>query len=147
MAAQDVGTTIRQSGRSTFGDVIQTLWDKLHSVPFSGDAWRARFPELNRRFKDWANGTAPPAGTTQPRNNLYTRNAAVNITGPKPIPGEGTEDRFFNWTANADGMFSLPAPFFTPHAKNTTQFFDIKGDNKVFTECAPLLPLQCKRDF
>ena len=125
----DVGTTIHQSGRSEFGTVKQTLWDKLHAVPFTSPVWRKRYPELNARFSSWRNGSSPPVGTTEPRGNVYDLNVAVNITGPKPIAGEGPASRFFNWTANADDLFSLPAPFFTPNASNTTQFFDIRPNN------------------
>ena len=125
----DIGTTIRQSGSSDFGTVKQTLWDKLHSVPFTNAVWRKRFPELEVRFSSWRNGSSPPLGTTEPRNNKYDRNVAVNITGPKPIQGEGSSARFFNWTANADDLFSLPAPFFTQNGSNTTQFFDILPNN------------------
>lgn len=130
----DVGATIRQSGRKEFGSVRQTLWDRLHAVPFTSPVWRQRYPELNRRFKNWANGTAPPVGTTEPLNNRFTCNVAVNITGLTPVPGEGPISRFHNWTANADGIFSLPAPFWTPNASNTTQFFDIRGGNAVMTK-------------
>jgi hypothetical protein len=98
-------------------------------VPFTSAVWRNRFPELAERFSLWQNGTSPPVGTTEPRNNVYARNVAVNITGPKPIEGEGPAPRFFNWTANADGLFSLPAPYFIPNASNTTQFFDIRPNN------------------
>lgn len=125
----DIGTTIRQSGRSEFGTVKQTLWNKLHDVPFTSAVWRKRFPQLEARFSSWRNGSLPPLGTTAPRDNVYIRNVAVNITGSKPIPGEGSASRFFNWTANADDLFSLPAPFFTPNSSNTTQFFDIRPDN------------------
>lgn len=113
-----VGVTVRQSGRSgdTFGSVAQTLWDQLHEVPFTGAVWVEHYPELALRFKDWNNGTSPPPnGASGPLNNLFELNAAVNITGTTPVPGEGPPSRFQDWTANAAGMFSLEASFYTPH--------------------------------
>jgi hypothetical protein len=124
----DVGTSIRQSGHSGFGSVQQYIWQQLHKVPFTDPLWVSRFPELARRFSDWKNGSLPPdPGTTITRNNVYSLNAIVNTTGPVKYQG----GRFDNWTANADGMFSLPAPWYTPNAANTTQYFDIKRDNTL----------------
>ena len=125
----ETGTTIRQSVSSSFHDVEQYLWTQLHAVPFTSPLWVERYPELARRFGDWKIGTHPDPGMTVSRNNFYTLNAAVNITGPVVFPGEGPLTRFHNWTANANGEFSLPAPWFTPGAANTTQYFDIQSDN------------------
>ena len=91
--------------------------------------WVSRFPELSQRFSDWKNGSLPPdPGTAVTQNNLYSLNAIVNASGPVKYKG----GRFDNWTANADGMFSLPAPWYTPgNASNTTQYFEIRRDNTL----------------
>ena len=129
----DVGTPIRQDGRDEFGSVQSLLYTTLFSVPFTSQLWKAEYPELSQRFAGWKNNTPPPPGTTAPRNNIYALNAVVNSTGAKPVPGEGP-GRFDNWTANADGMFSLPAPWYTAGAANTTQYFAIKGDNLLSSQ-------------
>jgi len=123
----DVEVSIRQSGRrgDTFGSVAQTLFDQLHAVPFTDATWTAHYPELAQRFARWKRGSdPPPKGTSGPLHNLYELNVGVNLTGDKPVPGEGGPSRFHNWTANADGMFSLDAGFY-PGAR----YFDVRSNN------------------
>ena len=123
-----VGTPIRQNGRTVFGSVQSALWQTLYSEPFGSPVWKAQYPVLSERFGRWKNNTDPPLGTTAPRDNLYAMNAVVNSTGPKPVPGEGP-GRGCKWTANAGGMFSLPAPWYTAGSANTSEYFDIKRNN------------------
>ena len=130
----DVGTTIRQGASTSFHDVEQYLWTQLHAVPFTSPLWVGRYPELARRFADWKTGTHPDPGTTISQDNLYALNTIVNITGPIAFPGEGPPTRFHNWTANADGEFSLPAPWYTPGAANTSQYFEIRSDNTLSSD-------------
>ena len=129
---------MRQNGHSEFTPkMLTTIYDNLFAVPFTNSIWTARFPELAARFGTWRNGTqapghdSPSASTAVPRNNAYTLNVVVNATGPSHVPGDV---HFHNWTANADGLFSLPSPWWTPGIRggctpNTTQYFDVLPNN------------------
>ena len=130
----EVGTTIRQAGADEnrgFEHVGQTLFDRLHRAPFTGTLWYSRYPELKTRFQTWKNGSAPPPwGTNEPLNNLYEMNCVTNLTGPLPIPGSSY---FHNYTANAKGMFSLPSPYYTPNATNTSTWFNLLSTNQLLS--------------
>ena len=128
----EVGTTIRQAGADEnrgFETVGQTLFDRLHQVPFANALWYSRYPELKTRFQSWKNGSQPPPWkTNEPLNNLYEMNCVTNVTGPVPFPGSSV---FHNYTANAKGMFSLPFPYYTPNATNTSTWFNLLPTNQL----------------
>ena len=128
----EVGTTIRQAGADEshgFETVGQTLFDRLHLVPFANALWYARYPVLKTRFQTWNNGSQPPPhGTNEPLDNVYAMNCVTNVTGPVPVPGSS---HFHNFTANAQGMFSLPSPYYTPNAANTSTWFNLRPTNQL----------------
>ena len=131
-----VGTTIRQDGAKKYNGfgskkMSMYLYTGLQAVPFQDRLWSIQYPELKNRFSNWKNGTSsPPLGTNEPLNNLYAMNCVVNATGPVHVPGEPM-DHFHNFTLNAKGMFSLPAPYYTENCSNTSTWFNILNSNRL----------------
>eukprot|EP01047_Picozoa_sp_COSAG01_P023066 COSAG01_NODE_1390_length_10496_cov_8.535116_2_plen_1021_part_00 len=103
----NVGLSIRQSGQASFdhGEVcsatatINTLYKKLHAVPYTSALWQRTYPYLTR-FNAWNasctdrhKGPFEPVGSSLPEDNLYATNTVVNATGPPT--GDGTIARWY----------------------------------------------------